>query len=667
MTADLPRYRSRLVHLTAVWAYGVSQPIFVLIDSNPELLVTRGLTRLEIVVFAVLLAVVPPLLAVGYAWLAGRVSAWVGDVVYLAVLGAGLVPVATRLLKPTDVGLLVAAVLVAALAVAGVVAYARWRAIRLFLGYSIVVPAVGLLWFVNGLPSLTDEAEAAQVQVASPAPVVFLLLDELPASSLMTRSGEIDAVRYPSFARLARRSTWYRNATTVHEWTSDAAPSIVTGRIIRSSKLATADNYPENLFTLLGASYELNVHESYATRLCPESLCPRAHDSSLRGGLDLFVDSFRLWVTRNLPRSMSEELVPVYYDVPLGQEADASLAGFEALLDEVSGMQGEKALAYSHLLLPHAPWRFLPSGDQYEFHGIDGWLADEHWADDSWPVLQGYQRHLLQLGYVDRELGRLVRRLEQRGLWDRALVVVVADHGVSFRAGEGRRPVTADNLADIVNVPMFVKLPGQRQGRVDDRAARSIDLLPTIADVLGIRRSWDTDGTSLLAAPVARDVLVDQRGGKVERAPLAEMIRDRETTLRRKAAAFGEGRDSLYRIGRHRWLLGRDVTGVRRGPSAVEVRLDSPASFLDVRPGSGFVPARISGRVTAGQLDPGAELAIAVNGRVQALTRVLQGRAAGQFRALVPESAFRPGANQVDVFVVVGEGKRAALVRAGST
>ena len=667
MTSDLPRYRSRLVHLTAVWAYGVSQPLFVLIDGNPELLLSRGLSRLEIVLFAVLLAVVPPLLAIAYAWLAGRVSAWVGDVVYLVLLGAGLVPLATRLLKPVDAGLLLAATLVAALAVAGVVAYARWHAMRLFLGYSIVVPVVGLLWFVNGLPTLTDEAEAAQVRVGSPAPVVFLLLDELPASSLMTRSGEIDTVRYPSFARLARESTWYRNATTVHEWTSDAAPSIVTGRVIRSSKLATADNYPENLFTLLGGSYALNVHESYATRLCPGELCPREHVSSLSSGVDLFVDSIRLWVSRSLPRSMSEEVVPVHYDVGLQAESASSLHEFDAFLDEVSAMQGDEVLAYSHLLLPHAPWRFLPSGDEYDFHGMDGWLASEHWDDDPWPVLQGYQRHLLQLEYTDRQLGRLLRRLERRGLWDRALAVVVADHGVSFRAGEGRRPLTAHNLADIVNVPMFVKLPSQRLGRVDDRPARSIDLLPTIADVLGIRLPWKTDGRSLLAAPVERDVLVDLRGGEVRHASLAAMIHDREMTLRRKGAAFGEGHDSLYRIGASRRLLGRDVSGVRGRSSTVEVRLDDAGEFRDVRPGSGFVPARISGRVTAGRLEPGMELAIAVDGRVQALTRTLVGRDAGRFRALVPETAFRPGANEVEVFLVSGKGERASLVRVGST
>ncbi len=667
MTAELPRYRSRLVHLTAVWAYGVSQPVFVLIDGNPELLLSRGLSRLEIVLFAVLLAVVPPLLAVAYAWLAGRLSPWVGDVLYLVFLGAGLVPLATRLLKPVDAGLLLAAGLVAVLAVAGVVAYARWRAARLFLGYSIVVPVVGLLWFVNGLPSLTDEAEAAQVRVTSPAPVVFLLLDELPASSLMTRSGEIDAIRYPSFARLARASTWYRNATTVHEWTSDAAPSIVTGRVIRSSKLATADSYPENLFTLLGGSYALNVHESYATRLCPEVLCPRERESSLRSGADLFVDSIRLWVARSLPRSMSEEVVPVHYDVGLQAESASSLREFDAFLKEVSGLQGEKVLAYSHLLLPHAPWRFLPSGDEYDFHGMDGWLASEHWDDDPWPVLQGYQRHLLQLEYTDRQLGRLLRRLDRRGLWDRALVVVVADHGVSFRAGEGRRPLTADNLADIVNVPMFVKLPGQRRGRVDDRAARSVDLLPTIADVLGIRLPWETDGTSLLAAPVEREVLVDLRGGEVRHASLAEMIRDREKTLRRKAAAFGEGRDSLYRIGASRWLLGRDVSKVPGSSSTVEVRLEDAGAFRDVRPGSGFVPARISGRVTVGRLDEGSELAIAVNGHVQALTRTLEGREAGQFRALVPETTFRRGANEVEVFLVHGGRRTVTLTRVGST
>ena len=82
-------------------------------------------------------------------------------------------------------------------------------------------------------------------------------------------------------------------------------------------------------------------------------------------------------------------------------------------------------------------------------------------------MLQGYQRHLLQLEYVDRLLGRFLRTLERGRLYDRALVMVVADHGASFRVGQGRRPLTGDNLADIVSVPMFVKYPHQRRGTSD--------------------------------------------------------------------------------------------------------------------------------------------------------------------------------------------------------
>ena len=57
----LPSYPLRAVHLVAVWAYAVSQPIFALLQGNPEFLVVRGATRSEVIAFAVLLTTVPPL------------------------------------------------------------------------------------------------------------------------------------------------------------------------------------------------------------------------------------------------------------------------------------------------------------------------------------------------------------------------------------------------------------------------------------------------------------------------------------------------------------------------------------------------------------------------------------------------------------------------------
>src|SRR5262245_24116101 len=76
-------YGIRAVQLTALWAYGVTQPVFSFVEGNPELLALRRATQTEVVAFALVIAVVPPLAAALYAWAASRLSRWVGDMLFL--------------------------------------------------------------------------------------------------------------------------------------------------------------------------------------------------------------------------------------------------------------------------------------------------------------------------------------------------------------------------------------------------------------------------------------------------------------------------------------------------------------------------------------------------------------------------------------------------------
>ena len=98
---DLPAYRWRFVHLAALWGYGVSQPVFSALKGNPELLYLHGTGRTEAIVFAVLLAFVPPLVVVALEVATGLVSRTLSDTLHIvAVWGVAFLAV---LQAPRDV------------------------------------------------------------------------------------------------------------------------------------------------------------------------------------------------------------------------------------------------------------------------------------------------------------------------------------------------------------------------------------------------------------------------------------------------------------------------------------------------------------------------------------------------------------------------------------
>jgi len=684
----LPSYRLRAVHLTAVWAYAVGQPVFSLLLANPEFLVVRGATRGEVVVFALILTFVPPLAAFAIEWLVSRAWRAGADALHLVFLGVFLVPLVMLILKKLG-GDSAWIVFVAALVAAAVVAaYVRWRPVRLLFTMSVSLAAIGLVLFVARAPLVTENVAVVHANVPhATTPVVFLVLDEFPVSSLTTRTGELDGVRYPNFARFARDATWYSRATTVHEYTTSAMPAILTGRLPREGELPTLTHHPENLFTLLGESYRLRVTEAL-TYLCPKRYCPRRRDRLLRRLRGLFLDTQVGFLHHVLPSTLSRGL-PSVQDRWGGFSKERILAasGVDDVLgvarvpgrprsqpkkfaDFLAGIaEGEPAstLHFLHVMLPHTPWQFFPSGRSYgEAQLPIGITPGGFWSDQPWLIRQALQRHLLQVGYTDKLLGQLLRKLERSGLYDKALVVVVADHGVSFVAGQKPRELRRENIADIASVPMFIKFPHQKTGDVDPRAARTIDILPTITGVLEMKPPWSMDGRSLLdswAGP--ENVSVRKSDGTVVQASPSEMQRGLEVANNRKAV-FGLTWDSLLAAGLPPQLVGFE-TSAGRALAAVDARVhfDYEELFARVDLSSSFVPARITGTVDGIQISPDEALVVAVNGRIVASTRCFRIRGEQRFSALVPETAFRDGFNRVELLSVEGTRSTPRFIRIG--
>lgn len=684
MSLPLPSYPYRLLHLTTVWAYAVSQPVFSMLSGNPEFLVVRGSTRAEVVVFAVSLTIGPPLLALFLESLVSLVSRTAGAVLHLVFLALFFAPLGLFLLTLFDPGPVVAVSAAMCVAAVFVTAYVRWRQFRSFLTLSVILPAAGLVLFLTGIPLVVDDVAGAQVRVGSHTPVVVLVLDELPTSSLMTPAGDIDAVRYPNFARLARDSTWYRRATTVHEHTTGAVPAIVSGRLPLGPELPILADHPQSLFTLLGERYRMRVQET-ATYMCPTRYCPRDREPLLRRLDGLFADARIAYLHLVLPDSLKGGLPKIgerwsglnrdrLLVAQEERDVDTALRGRSLdhagqLADFTAGISAssDRTLYFSHLVLPHTPWRFLPSGHQYGGeYSIEGRDDAGVWTKQAWPVRHAFQRHLLQVEYTDRLLGQLLDRLEATGVYKRSLVVVVSDHGSSFIPGQSARKVTPGNLADVARVPLFVKFPGQEMPNVDLRPVRTIDVLPTIADVLDVKIPWKVDGRSLLTAGwEPTKVMVRRRDGGLITSSNEEVDRVMNQTIRRKTRLFGMGSDSLYEAGSSREL---SALAIRDLPVAdadgASVRFEDETAFADVDLAA-YVPARVFGDITGFEVPPGREVAVAVNGRIAAAggTYRLGGRQ--RFSALVPPTAFRNGVNRVELFLVESTRPTPKLIRLG--
>ena len=665
------------LHLTVLWAFAVAQPLFELLGKTPEFFVARGSTGGDVVVFALVLAVAAPAALVGVEALAGLASSRAASATHLVLVALLSAVIADEVIRKHTHSTLLVFLTAALLGAAFAVAYARTRAIPLVLTVLAPVPLIFLGVFLARSPIAKLEGTAKALSIAAPRrdpPIVVVIFDEFPVTSLMDGRRRVDAGRFPNFAALARQATWYRNATSVHEDTTEAVPAIMTGLYPRDGSLPLAKDHPDSVFTLLASRYREDVYES-VTQICPTKICPRRRASFLDRIHSLADDLEVVYGHLVLPKRLEDGLPSVsntWQDFggsshtngaeqdPLILKSATDLNSevgrqmwrdqrftWDAWVDRIEPSSGP-TLYLMHLLMPHYPWRYLPNGKQYgTASGIDG-LQHDRWAQDRWIVAQGWQRHLFQAGFTDRLLGSLMGRLKREGIWNQALVAVLADHGVSFIPGEHRRDVDDGNLPDIASIPLFVKYPGERRGRISDKSAESVDLVPTIADVLGVRLPYQVDGISLRSPRQHEEVVVRAPQGNAATGSAVRVHRAKYATLGRQLELFGSGSWAhVYSMGPNRELIGRTVPA-STPRSAVSVTIDGENLFRDVDLGSPLSPGHVSGSVSRGPLD----LAVAVNGRVAAVTRTFDVDGDQHFGAFVPDKAFRQGANQVDVYAV---------------
>lgn len=273
----------------------------------------------------------------------------------------------------------------------------------------------------------------------------------------------------PTLKSLAAEGVVFEQAFTAAPITAPSHSTILTGRY------PIAHGFRDNGLFKLGEEEttlaEVLRENGYATAAAVASY-PLLAKFGFDQGFELFDDD----LTGHIEDHLGERAQPkqrLFFDERRAAQVN------EAVLPwlESQATNAKPFFLWVHYFDPHQPFEPpSPFNQQY---------ADDLYAGE--------------ISYSDRSLGRLLEHIEQLGLLENTLVVMTADHGEGLgEHGEQTHAVLAYNST--LHVPLILRPPVAGRGSVGRVAERvgTVDIVPTVLDLLGIDTPSEVQGRSLV-------------------------------------------------------------------------------------------------------------------------------------------------------------------------
>jgi arylsulfatase A-like enzyme/Tfp pilus assembly protein PilF len=316
------------------------------------------------------------------------------------------------------------------------------------------------LRFVVHRPPRTDvEARASIASLRAAAPdvnVVVVTLDTTRADRLGCYG--FSGIETPHIDALAREGLVFENATSTAPLTFPSHSSIFTGLI--PPHHGAHDN---------GGFFLDEARTTLAERLKAAGYATGAFIGAwvlesrwgLAQGFDEYSDRFEL---------------SKYKVVSLGTVQKPGDEVMDGALQWLDTVRDRRFFAWVHLYDPHAPYE-PPEPFASRYRG---------------------QPYLGEIAYTDKVVGRLTEWLSAQGLLQRTIVVVVGDHGESL-GDHGEASHAYFIYGATTHVPLIVRTPWALTGRSAAQVS-TVDILPTVLDLVGLPAQDGIDGHSLARA-----------------------------------------------------------------------------------------------------------------------------------------------------------------------
>lgn len=372
--------------------------------------------------------------------------------------------------------------------------------------------------------------------------VLVISIDSLRPDYLSSYGAVNDT---PNLDLLAREGARFTAASTVQPTTSPAHQSLLSG------VYPATHGAREHIGTLLPDRFH-----TLATILQPAGyrtggvftyIGLRGAFSNLHRGFDLYEDTtigVPAYLDNEITAQGSRLLRRVLDFVPMAKVAEDLLkqtSELEGNLTDRADVTTEAAVRFLrsagpedpfflwvHYFGPHYPFtppapydkKYLPPYDAAvtgELSTIRQIQRGAQLSPESIEYLAGL--YAGEVSYTDQEIGRLFAVLRQRGVFDRTIIIVLADHGTSMQ----EHGMWFHNVAltqPMIAIPMLLRYPpAVPAGVVSDAPVQTIDVMPTVLDALGAVPPPEVEGRSLLPLANGEEsgldrVTVSETGGR---------------------------------------------------------------------------------------------------------------------------------------------------------
>ncbi len=396
---------------------------------------------------------------------------------------------------------------------------ARWISRKdEFLRAALLIAFVGHLgaWISSGRDAEVSQV-AAHSAVANAPNVLVLLVDTLRADHLSCYGYEQKTS--PRLDAFADQSIRFNQAYAQATWTRPSVASLMTSLYPASHRTNKLEvRIPESLTTMAemfaaggyetaGFSANRNVSRIFGFAQGFHSFWSRGSEERNTMLRFTVMDKVRDLFAKRTGQGRKKSATP---------ETRADILNQEVLRWADARKAGAPWFAYVQYIDPHGP--YAPPQEFLDELGVPLVAKEvlrsigDVGKEPPWPfgsrdpvdpdlLAQVIRLYDAEIQYCDREIGRLLDALEQRGLLENTWIVITSDHGEEFfehqQFGHGQ-----SGFDELARIPLLVSGPGLKPG-ISNQPVELVDLLPTMAVWAGQSISFPVHGSpipSLLGA-----------------------------------------------------------------------------------------------------------------------------------------------------------------------